>query len=88
MKMAEPRATGVALLRLAAVVVLLLSRAPPLLMPVPFRVRVEPILKLAVPLRSSTHPEATVVAPEPSADALPTWTVWPELPWMMDVPPE
>ena len=53
---------------------LVLSKAPPLLMPVPRSVRA-PVLVIIWPLRSSAAPEVTDTAPVPRAVALPALSV-------------
>ena len=53
---------------------LLLSRAPPLLMPVPLSVSA-PVLVIVWPFRSSAAPEVTDTAPLPRAVALPALSV-------------
>src|ERR1035441_5357313 len=78
-----PMVTVLLALMLAGVP-LLLIRAPVLLKPVPFTARATVTL---LPLRSSAQPPTMVVAPEPSADALPSWSVTPVVPKMRDVPP-
>ena len=61
----------------------LLSRAPPPLMPVPFKVR-GPVLVMVVPFKSNAAPLLTdTTPPEPNAVALPTFKV----PALMVVPP-
>ena len=64
------------------VVALLLVKAPPLLMPMPFSVKaLLPVM--VVPFKSSAAPEATVTAPVPSAVGLPIFNV----PALTDVVP-
>ena len=56
----------------AAVLAALLISAPPLLMPVPERVRA---LLIDCPYRSSAAPLVTEAAPVPSAEVLPSFSV-------------